>query len=133
MRLGLSELFIMVGVAGVFLIIPLVALIVLYRVYRLRTQERLRAIEKGLPIPAGDPWERATRTRVWGIVFLAGGLGLLVLLSVGYSVANHKDQFALDMAFTAIPILLGVGLLYECHLRTRDLKSQMSAGSRETR
>jgi hypothetical protein len=133
MMLGLSEVLVMVAVAGVFLIIPLVALTVLYRVYRLRTQERLRAIEKGVPIPAGDPWERATRTRVWGIVFLAGGLGLLVFLSVGYFVANHKNQFILNMAFTAIPILLGLGLLYECHLRTRDLKSQISAGGRENR
>jgi hypothetical protein len=131
--LGLSEVLMMVAVAGVFLVIPLVALTVLYRVYRLRTQERLRAIEKGVPIPAGDPWARVTRTRVWGIVFLAGGLGLLVFLSVSYFVANHKDQFILNMAFTTIPILLGLGLLYECHLRTRDLKSQISTGGREKR
>ena len=133
MMLGLSEVLVLVGVAGVFLIIPLVALIAVYRVYRLQTQERLRAIEKGVPIPAGDPWERATRTRVWGIVFLAGGLGLLVYLSVGYFVAHHKEQFILNLAFTTIPILLGAGLLYECRLRTRDLKSRILESGRENR
>jgi hypothetical protein len=121
--IGLPEIIVMLGV---LVIIPLVALIVIYLVRHLQTQERLRAIEKGVPVPAilGDPWERAARTRRWGIVLVAGGLGLIPLFAVVST--TDKDGFV-GLAMSAIPIFIGIGLLYEYRLRARDLSARSTA------
>jgi hypothetical protein len=120
--IGLPEIIVMLGV---LVIIPLGALIVIYLVRHLQAQERLRAIEKGVPVPVifGDPWERAARTRRLGIVLVAGGLGLIPLFAV---ISTGDKGGFIGLAMSAIPIFIGVGLLYEYRLRARDLNARSS-------
>jgi hypothetical protein len=125
--IGIPEL----ALVGFFLLIPLASLIVLYLTRRLQTQERLRAIEKGVPLPSrprhallGDPWERAARTRRIGIVLVAAGLGILVFCAAGLMFPDQRERAIGQIAFTAIPIFIGVGLLYESSLRVRDLTAR---------
>lgn len=116
--IGLPEIIL---ILSVLVIIPLGALIVIYLVRNLQAQERLRAIEKGVSLPLGDPWERSARTRRWGIVLVAGGFGLLMFFAV---VSMSDKDGRIGMAFAAIPIFIGFGLLYEYRLRARELSAR---------
>ncbi len=118
--------------AGFFIIIPLAAIVLGYLLRRLQTQERLRAIEKGVPVPSflgqalGDPWERSARIRRIGIALVAGGLGMLVFFLAHVAVDDRPARMVPAAAFSAIPIFIGLGLLYDYRLRVRDLKDRQS-------
>lgn len=113
------------GVIATFMIflIPITAIIVGYFMRRLQSQERLKAIEKGVPIPmapAADPVERAARTRKNGIILVAAGLGWGFFMIVTAVISQQKGA-VIAMAFGAIPILIGLGLVYEYRLRSREI------------
>ena len=119
--IGLPEFLAMAGIVVMCLIVPLVALVLIYLVRRLRTQERLRAIEKGVALPetpADDPWVRISRIRRGGISAVAAGHGLLIFL------ATQGDMS--DLGIAAIPILVGLGLLYDYRLTVRDLNARQA-------
>jgi Domain of unknown function (DUF6249) len=120
---GLPEIIVMLSV---LVIIPVGALIVVYLIRHLQMQERIRAIEKGMPVSAivGDAWERAARTRRWGIVLLAGGLGMIPFF--GVISTNDRGGFV-GIALSAVPIFIGLGLLYEYRLRAGELNARASA------
>ena len=103
--------------------IPIVALIVVYLIRKLHTQERLKAIEKGVNIPFEpvDPRERAAKVRRWGIVLVALGLGLIIACCVVAGVERDRDALV-GAGFAAIPILIGLGLLYDYRLRSKELE-----------
>ena len=85
--IGLPEVLVL---CGIFVLIPLAALTVVYLIRSLQTRERLRAIEKGVPVPGirSDPWEKAADYRDGGIVMVATGLGIFVLLTAVVGLAN---------------------------------------------
>ncbi|MBI3693351.1 MAG: hypothetical protein HY238_00720 [Acidobacteria bacterium] len=109
------------AIVGVFSI-PIVALIVLYLTRRLQSQERIKAIEKGVNIPFEpiDPKERALRTRRAGIILVTFGLGLIIFSVVGARVEQDKDMLIIAGG-AAIPLLIGLGLLYDYRLRMREI------------
>ena len=111
----------LLAIGGVFSI-PIVALVVMYLSRRLKSQERIKAIEKGVPIPfePADPRERAASARRWGIVLIALGLGLIVLFVVVAAVERERHVMT-GVGAAAIPILIGLGLLYEYRLRSKEL------------
>ncbi len=93
-----------------------------------RTQERLRLIEKGVPIAelppmfsrrqSPSPEELATNFRVAGIVCTGVGLGLLVLLT---ALAETIPVFPKGViAVSAVPFFIGVGFLIEYRIRRSD-------------
>ena len=108
------------GVFGV----PAVALVVLFHIRRLQSEERKLAIEKGVPIPFEplDPWERAFRTRRAGIVILALGLGLALAFAI--LAWSQGDRHILAVSgFALVPTLIGLGLLYDYKLRVQHLEA----------
>jgi len=119
-------------------IIPVAMTFAGVMVQRLKTKERLLAIEKGLPLPpapsrrALSPWEFAANFRLAGIICVAVGLGLSVLFA---SLAETVPQFPKGViAISAIPFLLGLGFLLEYRLRRKEIaareRSDGGAGSR---
>ncbi len=112
-------------VSVVWAIVPIVSIIAGVMIQRSRAQERIRAIERGVPVPPAWPSppvltaeERTAGLRVGGIVTIAVGLGLLVLFT---SLAETLPEFPKGViAVSAIPFLVGVGLLYEYHLRIKE-------------
>lgn len=115
--LGLPEILV---ICGVFVMIPLAALMVVYLIRSLQSKERLQAIEKGVPVPMPprDPWEKAANTREGGIILVAIGLGLFILLAV---TATQDRGVVLGIGVGAIPFLIGVALLVSYWLRIREL------------
>jgi Domain of unknown function (DUF6249) len=122
-QLGLPEILIL---TMVFCLIPVAALIMIYLVRSLQSKERLRAIEKGVSLPANgrDPWARAVAIRHSGIMSLAAGLGI-VMLFVGIQVVSHEpSMIVLGVGVGAIPMLVGCGQLLEYWLRVQELRAK---------
>lgn len=119
--LGIPELTI---IMMVFCLIPVAALILIYLVKRLRTNERLRAIEKGVSLPeAGrDPWDRARAIRHSGIMSLAAGPGIILIFVGIHLLADNSALLVLGLGVAAIPMLVGAGQLLEYYLRVRELE-----------
>jgi hypothetical protein len=124
--------------AIVFGILPIAFMIAAVLVQRLKTQERLRAIEKGLPLPPDTPLtalafrerkvfnatprEVAAAFRVGGTICVAVGLGLLVLFT---ALAETIPEFKKGViAVSAVPFFLGVGFLIEYRLRRKEIESR---------
>jgi hypothetical protein len=134
---GVSTL--QVLIISVMLIVPVAGIVAGVVVQWFRTQERLRAIEKGIPIgelpPVGpppprpplSPEEQTVNFRAGGIICVALGLGLLVLFS---SLAQTIPQFPKGViAVSAIPFLIGLGFLLEYRMRRGAIAARDRSGS----
>ena len=66
-----------IGFAAVVLTLglPIAALYTFFRVRRLRTEERLAAIARGVTIPMEPELSQAAKSRRSGILLVAGSLG----------------------------------------------------------
>ena len=109
-------------------IIPIAMTIAGVMVQRFKTKERLLAIEKGLPLPptpsrrALNPWEFAANFRLAGIICVAVALGLSALFT---SLAETVPQFPKGViAISAIPFLVGLGLLLEYRIRRKEIEAR---------
>jgi hypothetical protein len=101
-------------------IITLAAIFAAVMAQRYKTQERLRAIEKGVTLPPAlwripSPEEQRAHYRVAGIICVALGLGLLVLFAGIAMSEPHFKKGAVGVA--AIPLCLGMGFLLEYRIR----------------
>lgn len=118
-----------------FVIFPMVMTIAGVMVQRFRSQERLRAIEKGLPLPqvwpspsSLTPEERTANLRVAGIICVAVGLGLFVLFT---ALAETVPAFPRGVAaVSAIPFLVGLGLLLEYRMRRKESSARERSAPR---
>ena len=112
-----------------WVIFPVGMTIAAVMVQRFKTQERLRLIEKGIPLPPGlhersplSPEERLANFRVAGIVCVAVGLGLLVLFT---ALTVTLPEFPKGViAVSAIPFFVGLGLLLEYRTRRREIAAR---------
>jgi len=116
--------------AALIFMIPIAAIIVGYLTQKLKSDERMRAIEKGVPLPPElegrhpwdrekDPWERAADFRVAGLICIAVGLGLVALFA---GLSWSLPEFPAGVTAAAgIPFLIGVALFYEYGVRSREL------------
>ena len=118
---------VVVAILGMFSI-PIVALLVVYLTRRLQSQERIKAIEKGVPIPfePADPKERAARTRRAGIILVAFALGLVIFSVVGARIEQDRDMLIIAGG-AAIPLLIGLGLLYDYRLRMKEIQQAVDS------
>jgi len=119
-----------VWVFVIWAIVPIAMMIAGVVIQWFRTQERLRLIEKGVPIadlPSAWPPSRGEQTanfRVAGIVCVAVGLGLLVLFTALAETLPPERPFPKGViATSAIPLFLGLGFLIEYRLRRKELEA----------
>jgi hypothetical protein len=99
--------------------LPVAALILAYLFRRLESQERIAAIEKGLPI---EPHARdvASRTRRTGIVLVSAGLG--ICFGERLLTALEGDMGTrIYLGLAIIPISVGLGFLIDYRLQLREL------------
>ncbi len=115
-------------ISVVWAVFPLAMTFAGVMVQRLKTKERLLAIEKGIPLPptpsrrALNPWEFASNFRLAGIICVAVGLGLLVLFT---ALAETIPPFPKGViGASAIPFLVGLGLLLEYRIRRKELAAR---------
>jgi hypothetical protein len=111
-----------VGVVAVIMSlgIPLGAMYTYYHIRKLRTQERLAAIARGVEIPMEPELSQGARSRRWGILLVSGALGYIA--AVG-SIARFSEPDAWTAAASGIiPLALGIGFFVDWTLIRRDLR-----------
>ena len=136
MNWAVSPFVIPVAAFAMVLGIVVVANIYNYHVRKLRSEERMAAIAKGLPLPPdpeavdhadSDPRAGAARTarglRTGGIICISVGVGLALFSFFLTWIVQEHDVLAVAAA-GLIPLAVGVGLLIDYALRTRSEKAK---------
>jgi hypothetical protein len=88
-----------------------------YRVRRLRTEERLAAIHRGVSVPMEPDLSEGARSRRSGILLVAGAIGYMVTFTL---IARIEPDAWMAAAFGAIPLCLGLGFFLDSALIRRD-------------
>lgn len=91
-----------------------------YRVRKLRTEERLAAIQRGVSVPMEPDLSQAAHSRRYGILSIAGAVGYMLAFSI---VARYEPDAMIAAAFGAIPFTLGLGFLLDSVLIRRDARA----------
>jgi len=112
----------MVGMVAIVMVfgIPMAAMYTFYRVRKLRTEERLAAIARGVDVPMQTELSEAARSRRAGILLTAGALGYIVT----FVLIGRSDPDAMIAAtFGVIPLAVGIGFFVDHALIRRDAKA----------
>jgi hypothetical protein len=111
-----------VGFAAVIMIfgIPLAAIYAWYRVRRLRTEERLAAIARGVDVPMEPELTQVARSRRAGILLVAASLGYTIAFGL---IARAEPDAWVAAAFGVIPFAVGLGFFLDATLIRRDLRA----------
>ena len=112
------------GLAAVVMLLGMptaaIAMYTFYRVRKLRTEERLAAIQRGLTVPMEADLSEAARSRRAGILLVAGALGYMLAFTI---VARYEPDALMAAAFGAIPFTLGLGYFLDSALIRRDARA----------
>ena len=108
-----------VGFAAVVMVfaIPLAAIYAFYRVRRLRTEERLAAIARGVAVPMQPELPEAARSRRAGILLVFGAVGYSLTFAL---VGRVEPDAMVAAAFGIIPFAVGLGFFLDSALIRRD-------------
>lgn len=98
--------------------VPLAAIYAWYRIRRLRTEERLAAIAKGVSVPIAEELPPHARSRRSAILLTAGGLGYtLTFLLLG----RFEPEAMQAAVFGVIPISIGIGYFIDAMFVRREM------------
>ena len=100
--------------------IPMAALYTFYRVRKLRTEERIAALARGVNVPMEPELSQVARSRRYGILLTAGAVGWMTTFSI---IARFEHDALMASAFGAIPLALGIGYFLDALLVRRDLRT----------
>ena len=111
-----------VGFAAVIMIfgIPMAALYTYYRVRKLRTEERLAAIARGVSVPMEPELTQAARSRRAGILLVCASIGYTVTFAL---ISRTEPDAWVAAAFGIIPFAVGLGFFLDATLIRRDLRA----------
>jgi hypothetical protein len=111
-----------IGLVAVILFfgIPIAAMYTFYRVRKLRTDERLAALARGVEVPMQPELSEASRSRRAGILLVTGSLGYMITFAL---IARVESNAWVATAFGIIPLALGLGLFFDSALIRRDLRA----------
>jgi len=111
----------LIGLVAVILSlgIPIAGMFTYYRVRKIRSEERLAAIARGVNIPMEPEASQISRSRRYGILCISGAVGYMVTFAVISRVTADRDPLA-AAAFGFIPFAVGVGYLIDAFLNHRE-------------
>jgi hypothetical protein len=90
-----------------------------YRVRKLRTDERLAAMARGVEIPMQAELSESAKSRRAGILLVTGSVGYMLAFTI---VARYEPDAMIAAAFGAIPFTLGLGYFLDSALIHRDAR-----------
>jgi hypothetical protein len=110
----------LVGLAAMVMIfgIPMAAMYTFYHVRKLRTEERLAALARGVNVPMQPELSEAARSRRSGILLVTGALGYMLTFTL---IARVESDAWIAAAFGVIPLSVGLGFFLDSALIRRDL------------
>lgn len=112
------------GLAAVVMLfgmpVAILGMYTFYRVRKLRTDERLAAMQRGVSVPMEPELSETARSRRSGILLIAGAIGWMLTFSI---IARVEPDAMMAAAFGAIPFTLGLGYFLDSALIRRDAKA----------
>ena len=112
------------GLAAVVMVfsVPMSAMgfYMFYRVNKLRTEERLAAIARGVTVPMEPELSQTARSRRAGILLVATAIGFVITFSM---IGRVEPDARLVASFGAIPFTVGLGFFLDSALVRRDLRA----------
>jgi len=99
---------------------PIAALYTFYRVRKLRTEERIAALARGVNVPMEPELSQVARSRRSGILLTAAAVGWIVTFSL---IGRFEHDAWIAGYFGVIPLALGVGFFIDAFLVRRDLRT----------
>ena len=112
------------GLAAVVMLfgmpVAILGMYTFYRVRKLRTDERLAAMQRGVAVPMEPELSEAARSRRSGILLIAGAVGYMLTFSI---IGRVEPDAMMAAAFGAIPFTLGLGYFLDSALIRRDAKA----------
>jgi hypothetical protein len=112
----------LVGLAAVVMIfgIPMAAMYTYFRVRKLRSEERLAAIARGVDVPMQPELSEAARSRRSGVLLVAGALGYITTFTL---IGRVEPDAMIAATFGVIPLAVGLGFFVDHALIRRDAKA----------
>ena len=112
----------LIGLVAVILIfgVPPAAMYTFYRVRKLRTDERLAALARGVNVPMEPELNEGARSRRWGILLSAAAIGYMACCAL---LGRVEPDAWTAASFGVIPLAVGLGFFVDCALIRRDLKA----------
>lgn len=109
----------LIGLAAVVMTlgIPMAGLYTFYRVRKLRSEERLAALARGVNVPMEPELPHGARSRRSGILLVAGALGYIGTFSM---LARFDSDAWGAAAFGIIPLCVGIGYFIDFALLRHD-------------
>ena len=98
--------------------IPIAAMYTFYRVRKLRTDEKIAAMARGVAVPMEPELSQVARSRRSGILLTALAIGYIITFSL---IARFDHDAWIASYFGIIPLALGVGFFIDAFLVRRDL------------
>ena len=110
-----------VGLAAVVMSlgIPMAGMYTFFRVRKLRSEERLAAIARGVEVPMPPELSEAARSRRSGILLVAGALGYIATFVL---IGRVEPDAMIAATFGVIPLAVGIGFFVDHALIRRDAK-----------
>jgi Domain of unknown function (DUF6249) len=110
-----------VGLAAVIMIfgIPIAAMYTFFRVRKLRSEERMAAIARGVDVPMQPELSEAARSRRSGILLVAGAIGYIVTFVL---IGRAEPDATIAATFGIIPLAVGLGFFVDHALIRRDAR-----------
>jgi hypothetical protein len=102
--------------------IPLGAMYTYYRVRKLRTEERLAAIARGVSVPMEPELSQAARSRRAGILLTCGAVGFIVAFGFIAQIEHERDTWTAAV-LGIIPLAIGVGYFLDFALVRREARA----------
>ncbi|HEY7095517.1 MAG TPA: DUF6249 domain-containing protein [Terriglobales bacterium] len=111
-----------IGLAAVVMTlgIPLGAMYTFFRVRKLRSEERLAAIARGVAVPMAPELSEEARSRRAGILLVSGAAGYIGTFAL---IARVEPDAWIATAFGIIPLAIGLGYFVDSALIRRDAHS----------
>jgi len=91
-----------------------------YRVRKLRSEERMAAMARGLAVTMEPDLSEAARSRRSGILLVSGAIGYLITFAL---IARVEPDAWIAASFGAIPLMVGLGFFLDSTLIRRDLRA----------
>ncbi|HXM13931.1 MAG TPA: DUF6249 domain-containing protein [Candidatus Eremiobacteraceae bacterium] len=103
--------------------IPVAGMYTYYHVRKLRTQERLAAMARGVEIPMVPDLSESARSRRAAILLCTGAIGIMMAFGMIAQI-EHDPEVWVPAAFAIIPLAVGIGYFLDYSLIRRDASAQ---------
>ena len=112
----------LIGLVAVILTcgIPVAAMYTFFRVRRLKSEERMAAIARGVAVPMEPELSQVARSRRAGILLVCAAIGWTATFAL---IGRIEHDAWIASYFGLIPFAIGVGFFVDSMLVKRDLQA----------